>query len=165
MLSRQPALARHLEELLGKHAEIERALADGSDFCADRMRELSRLGPIVAARDELHKLSEEVSDLDSLASDRSAEADLRDLARAELAEASSKLEELEEELITMLVPPVHEDARNAVLEVRAGVGGVEAGLFAAELFGMYEKFARLNRWQSGPHTVPDRPQHPVPSPH
>ena len=148
VLPRQPALARHLDTLVARHTEIEHALSDhSSSFCAERMRELSRLSPIMAARDEALRLTREVAELRGLASDASAEAELRDLAKAELEQSSVTLGQLEEQLITLLVPPVEGDERSAVLEVRAGVGGVEAGLFAAELLQMYERFAKLHRWK------------------
>ena len=148
VLAHQPALARHLDTLVAKHAAIEATLADAStSFCADRMRELSRLAPVVATREEALKLTREVAELRSLVGDRNAEDDLRELAQAELDESSAVLEKLEEQLVTLLVPPAEGDERSAVLEVRAGVGGVEAGLFAAEMLAMYEAFAKANRWQ------------------
>lgn len=148
VLARQPALARHLDTLVAQHAQIEETLADASaSFCADRMRELSRLTPIVAARDEALKVARELSELRSVADDSTAESDLRELARSELDAATAILGELEEELVTLLVPPAEGDERSALLEIRAGVGGVEAGLFAGEMLSMYEAFAKANRWQ------------------
>ena len=148
VLSHQPALARHLETLVAKHADIEKTLADGStSFCADRMRELSRLTPIVEAHDEAFKLSRELGELRSLVGDSSADAEIRELARSEIDESTAALDDLEDRLTTMIVPPVEGDERSALIEVRAGVGGAEASLFAAEVFTMYERFAKLQRWQ------------------
>jgi peptide chain release factor 1 len=147
VLSRQPALARHLDSLVERHADIEATLADGASFCADRMRELSRLSPIIEAREQAARLAKTAADARSLADDTTAEAELRELARAELEEADEALEQLEDELVGLLVPPAEGDERGAVLEVRAGVGGVEAGLFAGELLQMYESFAKRQRWQ------------------
>ena len=148
VLSRQPSLARHLDTLVAKHADIEATLADGSTaFCADRMRELSRLTPIVEAHAEALKLTRELEELKSLAKDASAEDDLRELAKAELDESSVALDELEDRLTTMIVPPAAGDERSAIIEVRAGVGGSEAALFAAEMLTMYERFAKLQSWR------------------
>ena len=148
ILPSQPALANYLEGLCAKHADIEKTLADAStSFSADRMRELSRLSPIVAARDDALALAKEVAELRILKDDKEAEADLRELAAAELDEKTDSLEQLEEQLVGMLVPPAEGDERSALIEVRAGVGGIEAGLFAGELLDMYAKFAKLQRWQ------------------
>jgi peptide chain release factor 1 len=131
VLPHQPALARHLEGMISRHAEIEAELADGTAaFSAERMRELSRLTPIVEAHAEALALTRELAELRSLASDSTAEAELREMAKSELGEGESSLSGVEEQLISLLVPPAEGDERGAVIEVRAGVGGLEAGLFA-----------------------------------
>ena len=148
VLAHQPALARHLESLVSRHAEIESILADGSSsFCAERMREFTRLQPIAEANSEATRRLQELDELRSLAADKSAEAELRDLAKVELDESAVALDELQERLVTLLVPPAEGDERGVVLEVRPGVGGSEAGLFASEVFDMYEKLSRLRKWR------------------
>ena len=146
LLPRHPGLSSYLEEIVSRHATIEKELESG-EFSAERTKELSRLTPIVEAHAEARKLTRELGELRALARDATAEAELRSLAEAELEEGESSLSEVEESLITLLVPPEEGDERGAVLEVRAGAGGVEAGYFAAELLGMYEKFAKRNRWR------------------
>jgi len=111
------------------------------------MRELSRLAPIIATRSDLEAAARESSGLRELANDSTAEVELRQIARAELDDNASELERLEEELVALLVPPEDGDDRGAVLEIRAGAGGLEAGLFASELLGMYEKFSKRRRWR------------------
>jgi len=148
LLPAHQSLAKYLEGLKARHAEIERELADASSgFSVDTMKELSRLTPIMEARTKALELATEVAELRELASDTASEAELRELARSELEEGEAGLAAVEEELIALLVPPEEGDERGALLEVRAGVGGLEAGLFAGDLLGMYEKFAKRMRWR------------------
>ena len=150
----QPALARHLDGLVARHVAIEAELEGGeAAFSAERMKELARLGPIVELRHDLASASREAGELRELVADAAAEAELRQIARDELREVHGRLEALEDALIALLVPPEEGDECGAVLEVRAGVGGDEAGLFAAELLGMYEKLARRRRWRFDLHDV------------
>ena len=147
-----PALVRHLDALVARHTTIERELEDGTlAFSAERMKEFSRLGPVVELRSSLLATSREVDELREVASDASAEAELRQMAREELDDAQARMGEMEEELIGLLVPAEAGDECDAVLEIRAGVGGDEAGLFAGELLGMYERFARRRRWRFNLH--------------
>jgi peptide chain release factor 1 len=144
----QPSLAHYLERLVERHAAIEKELEDGqASFSVDRMRELSRLGPIVSLRSQLLECAQELSELRELAADKDAEDELREMALSELKENESRREAMEDQLVGMLVPPEEGEERGAILEVRAGVGVLEAGLFAAELVAMYEKFAKRRRWR------------------
>ena len=148
ILPQYPSLARHLDTLLARHATIERELAEGSvAFSADTMKELARLTPLVETRQEALTLAREVAELRELAMDSSAETELRQLARTELQDGEARLTAAEEQLISQLVPPEEGDDRGVVLEVRAGAGGLEAGLFAKEVVEMYEKVARRQRWR------------------
>ena len=148
VLQEQPALARHLASLLDRHQEIENELADGTSvFSAERMRELSRLTPVAEAAATAQKLAEEITELQEVARDKTAEAELRAMAREELDEATASLATLEEQLINLLVPPEEGDERAAVLEIRQGTGGLEAGLFAGDLLGMYERYCKKRRWK------------------
>ena len=141
-------MVRYLDTLVTRHASIEQELSQGSTaFSADRMKEFSRLTPLVEARGTALKLSREISELRELTRDTSAEEELRALARLELEDNEAELERQEDELITLLVPPQEGDERDVLVEVRAGLGGLEAGLFASEMLGMYEKFARTRRWK------------------
>eukprot|EP00322_Chrysochromulina_rotalis_P029078 CAMPEP_0115883984 /NCGR_PEP_ID=MMETSP0287-20121206/29870_1 /TAXON_ID=412157 /ORGANISM="Chrysochromulina rotalis, Strain UIO044" /LENGTH=315 /DNA_ID=CAMNT_0003340247 /DNA_START=21 /DNA_END=967 /DNA_ORIENTATION=- len=94
----------------------------------------------MSVRSELENISREASELRELAADMTTEAELRQIARMELSDNEAKLDRLEEELVAVA-------ERGVVLEVRAGTGGLEAGLFASELLGMYEKLSRRRRWR------------------
>ena len=144
----RPSLKNHLDLLVSRHKQLEIELEGGTAaFSAERMREMSRLSPIIALRADMESATLEMAELNELAADASAELELRQIAKAELDENAARLERLEQELIALLVPPEDGDDRNVVLEVRAGTGGLEAGLFASELLTMYERLAKRRRWR------------------
>ena len=137
-------------ELEGRLAEVDRLLGDPT-VVADprRMQELGRerrrLEPLLAKARQVERLRADVAqDRELLAG---ADADLRELARAELAELQPALEAAEAELRELLVPPDPLDDKEAILEIRAGTGGEEAALFAADLLRMYRRFLERRGWR------------------
>ena len=142
-------LESHLQQLLRRHAELRAALSGsglgGPEF-AKLSKEYSELNPIVEEVDALGRAREELASLAEIA--RTAEdADLRALAEEELHSLRDQLPELETRIRLSLLPKDADDDRNAILEVRAGTGGEEAALFAAELFRMYQRYAMLHGWR------------------
>ena len=139
-----------LERLVGRYAELEHGLnaPDGGDSSAFvRMsREYAELTPVVAAIRQLQEARRELADLDALLDDAATDADMRDLAGKEREALVHRLPGLERQVQLMLLPKDEADAKNAILEVRAGTGGEEAALFAADLFRMYQRFAELRGW-------------------
>jgi len=137
-----------LAKLVRRHAELRDALADparsGGDF-AKLSKEYSDLTPLVASIQALDRAKAERDDLAELAG--GGEADLRALAEGELRGLDKRIPELEHRIKLLLVPKDEADERNAILEVRAGTGGEEAALFAAELFRMYQRYASLRHWR------------------
>ena len=119
------------------------------------MKELARLGAVAEAHSQLQAKEREVVELHELADDQGAESELRALARTELLECQADVVGHKERLLSLMVPPDPSDERAVVLEVRAGVGGIEARLFASELFEMYGKLARRRRWQFEVHERSD----------
>jgi peptide chain release factor 1 len=89
----------------------------------------------------------QVHEAEEITNDKQSDPELRAMAEAELKELTPKTAQLEQELRLMLVPRDPRDDRNVFLEIRAGAGGDEAGLFAAELFRMYSRYAEKKRWQ------------------
>ena len=89
----------------------------------------------------------QVREAEEISKDKSADADLRAMADAELKELQAKVPQMEQDLRLLLVPKDPRDERNVFLEIRAGAGGDEAGLFAAELFRMYTRYAEKKRWK------------------
>lgn len=106
-------------------------------------REYAELSPIVEAMDELEKAQGEKEDLKSLLND----PEMREIASEELKNLNEKIPVLEKQVKLALIPKDEDDDRNAILEIRAGTGGDEAALFAADLFGMYRGYAARMGWK------------------
>jgi len=139
----------HLEQLARRHSELREALTasglSGAEF-ARLSKEYSELSPIVEDIDALRRARDEASSLADMA-ETSEDADLQQLAEQELHELRQRLPGLEQRVKFALLPKDIDDQRNAILEVRAGTGGDEAALFAAELFRMYQRYAALRGWR------------------
>jgi peptide chain release factor 1 len=136
-----------LNKVVRRHAELRDALADparGGDF-AKLSKEYSDLTPLVEAIETLTKARHERADLEQLAGE--GEAEMRSLAEGEMKALDERIPALEQQIKLLLLPKDEADERNAILEVRAGTGGDEAALFAAELFRMYQRYAALHGWR------------------
>jgi peptide chain release factor 1 len=129
-----------------RHDELRDALAGGqveAHAFARMSKEYSELTPIAEAIAELRKARAERQDLTAMLAD----PEMKDLAEAELEALDRRLPELERGIQILLLPKDEADEKNAILEVRAGTGGEEAALFAAELFQMYQRYAALRGWK------------------
>lgn len=129
--------------MLARAAEVERALSDpatlrDSQKLAELGREHRRLAPVVELAGRLHKAEDELAQVRELV--LVDDPELAEEARAELARLEQCIGKLEEELKPLLIPRDPLDGRNAIVEIRAGTGGDEAALFAADLYRMYERF-------------------------
>ena len=138
-----------LAELEARYDELSRELSSpdvASDPArmADLGRELARLEPIVNAFHQLRAVRDEAAATRAMADD--PEEEVRAMARDELDRLAARDAELVAELRAQLVPTDPRDDRNVILEVRAGAGGDEASLFAADLFRMYVRYAERRRW-------------------
>jgi peptide chain release factor 1 len=111
-------------------------------------KEFSGLSPLVAKIQELRKAEAEVSDLDQMIADPAADKEMAEMAYAERSTLGPKIEVLEHEVRIALLPKDAADEKSAILEVRAGTGGDEAALFAAEIFRMYQRYAELKGWKT-----------------
>ena len=96
---------------------------------------------------ELKETQSEAADLAAMIADPATDADMRELAEAEFLELKEKIPSLEKQIQVSLLPKDSADEKNAILEVRAGTGGEEAALFAADLFRMYQRYAEARRWK------------------
>jgi peptide chain release factor 1 len=112
----------------------------------DLMREYSQLGEIAAAYDEIETLSVQYGDAKTLLQEEK-DPEMRELAREEVKELEKRLQEAEEKLKFLLIPRDPLDEKNIIMEIRAGTGGDEAALFAADLFRMYSRFAETKGWK------------------
>jgi peptide chain release factor 1 len=140
-----------LDRLTRRHAELRDALAsgavEGGEF-ARLSKEFSDLTPVVESIEALRRAQGEAADLETLT--REGDPDMRALADDELRALRARLPELEQQVRLMLLPKDEADERNAILEVRAGTGGEEAALFAADLYRMYQRYAALRGWRFEP---------------
>jgi len=142
-----PALK--LDKLVARWQTVQGTLASGADqeTFVRLSREFAELDPIVATITALRKAMGERLDLQQLVDDPASDKDMAALAEEELEGLGPKIEELEKKLKVQLLPKDTADEKSAILEVRAGTGGDEAALFAADLFRMYQRYADRQGWK------------------
>ena len=136
---------RRLDELSAQMAEA--SFYANPRRAAEVTREQQRLTQLVGNHAELKRLERESTEARHLERDAKAEAELRELAAAELAELETRVKSLQQAILLAMLPPDPTDSRNTVMEIRAGTGGDEASLFAAELFRVYSKYADDQGWR------------------
>lgn len=145
------SIREQLERLRARFDDLTRQLGDpdvASDFeqTATIARERSELLSIVELFDLYAQAESAQSDARSMLSDEDPE--LRELAEQELAEADTQLADLDARIMRELLPKDPRDARNVIIEIRAGTGGEEAALFAADLYRMYSRYAERHNWKT-----------------
>ncbi len=147
----QKLILDKLEEIEKRFKEIENLLTK-EEIISDLSRyqsllkERAKIEEIVEKFSEYKKLLKEREDLEVMTKEEQDE-DLRSLAEAELEEIEKKLEKIEFDLKTLLLPKDPNDEKNIIMEIRAGTGGEEAALFAADLFRMYVGYAQKKGWK------------------
>ncbi|WP_338667063.1 peptide chain release factor 1 [Pseudodesulfovibrio methanolicus] len=139
-----------LEEIEEKYVELEQELAQPDIFNdQERYKKVSKahsdLGEVVEVFRKYKVLSQELDDNREMMND--SDPDIREMAKAEIDEIEEQLPELEDELKVLLLPKDPMDEKNIILEIRAGTGGDEAALFAADLYRMYTRYAEINHWK------------------
>lgn len=139
-------VARHdeLGSLVARHPE------PGSSGYTEMLKELAEITPLVERIEEWRGVQRELAEVESLMADPGSDAEMRALAASERESLLQRKPELEQQVKLLLLPKDEADERNAILEVRAGTGGDEAALFAAELFRMYQRYADLHGWRFEP---------------
>jgi peptide chain release factor 1 len=144
-------LDTQFDKVLYRHDELRAQLASGDGIDSSTIvrlsKELSELDPVVEAVQSFRKARDEMADAAQMMQDSSADAEMRAMAEEEFYALKERLTGLERNVQLMLLPKDEDDEKNAILEVRAGTGGDEAALFAAELFRMYERYAGLQGWR------------------
>lgn len=141
-----------LEDLLVRLEEIlselnEPGVANDPARFQRLMKEQSELQPIADAYKEYKGCQQTVEESLSMLDEESDE-EMREMLKEELSEAKRRIEELEKELKILLLPKDPNDEKNVIVEIRAGAGGDEAALFAAEIYRMYAKYAETRRWKT-----------------
>jgi peptide chain release factor 1 len=145
-------LNEKLDKVLARHDELAQLMTESAGDAgafARMSKEYSDLSPIVEKIRELKEARVELADLEELSTSED-DPEIKALALGELASLEDHLPELERAVQLMLLPSDEADERNAIIEVRAGTGGDEAGLFAAELFRMYQRYADRHGWRFEP---------------
>ena len=139
------SLDSRLDQIVGRADELRAMLSDGlgGEGFSKASKELSELEPVVERIGELRAAQRAQDEASSMLAD----PEMKALAEAELYELKDRLPALQHEIRLALLPKDEADARSAILEVRPAAGGDEAGLFAAELFQMYQKYAVANGWR------------------
>ena len=132
------------EELLSMLSEPD--VANDPKRFQKLMKEQADLAPIVEAYKEYKVNKQNIEDSLAMLQEENDE-ELRELAKEELAESKEKVEELEQKLKILLLPKDPNDDKNVIVEIRAGAGGDEAALFAAEIYRMYVHYAESKRWK------------------
>ena len=141
-----------LKSIHDRYKEVEGQLGD-PDVVNDMklyraaMREQSRLLPIEEAYQEYRTLLEDIAGADELF-ETAGDPEMRELARAELDDLEPRREALEDDIRVLLIPTDPDDTKNCIVEIRAGTGGDEAALFAADLWRMYTRYAEVKGWKT-----------------
>ena len=139
---------KQFDNIESKFKEIESNLNNQSNLDTEKLiklnKEYAELTPIVETIKQYKKEKGEISELSKLIDDD--DNSIKEMAEGELKEKKKSMIILENDLMRLLIPKDENDKKNSILEIRAGTGGDEASLFAADLFSMYQRFSDLNNW-------------------
>ena len=145
------SLGNNIDKIVFRQKDIENLLLHSTKLKASELADLSReLSEIKSITDLVNKkdiLVKEILDLSEIINDKNTDADIKDIAIGEFNSLKEDINKLETEIQFAMLPKDKDDTRNVILEVRAGTGGDEAGLFASDLFSMYEKLSIKNKWK------------------
>ncbi len=138
-----------IEELIHKHSILEKDLSSGEidkKLFAEKSKEYSDLNEIVDDAKKYLSFEKDKLELEKILLDQSSDKELLKMAETELKELQIQYEKNEKKLKLFLLPKDEADKKNAIIEIRAGTGGLEASLFASDLFKMYEKVSHKKKW-------------------
>ena len=138
-----------IEDLIIRHSSLEKDLSSGEldkKLFAEKSKEYSDLNEIVGNARDYISFQDEKEELEKILNDSSGDEELKKMAELELIELQNKYEVNEKKLKLFLLPKDEADKKNAIIEIRAGTGGLEASLFASDLFKMYEKVSSKKKW-------------------
>ena len=140
---------KQFDNIESKFKDIENNLNNQIDLDTEKLiklnKEYAELTPIVETIKQYKSDKVKISELSKLIND--TDPSIKELAETELKEKKKSIINLENELMKLLIPKDENDKKNSILEIRAGTGGDEASLFAADLFSMYQKFSDINNWK------------------
>ncbi|MGB8601336.1 MAG: PCRF domain-containing protein, partial [Rhizomicrobium sp.] len=141
--------AAKLERMLDRFASVEAQMSSGvaGDDFVKLSKEYAELEPVAKAAMAYRVAQDHLTDAQAMASDADSDAEMRGMAEQEAADLKRELEKLERVLLIALIPKDAADNSSAIIEIRAGTGGDEAALFAADLMGMYTRYCQLQGWK------------------
>ncbi len=138
-----------VRDLISRHSLLEKELSSGEvdkrNF-AEKSKEYADLNEIIKEVKEYSSYEEDKKDIEKIVDDKDSDKDMKELANKELDELIKKNQENEKKIKLFLLPKDDADKKNAIIEIRAGTGGLEASLFASDLFKMYEKVSHKKKW-------------------
>ena len=141
-----------VQALVAKHDNLEKELSTGTiepKTFAQKSKEYSDLGSVISYAREYLKFDNDRKDLQQMLEDNSSDSDMKNLAEKELEMLKQKKIDYTNKLKIFLLPKDEDDSKNAIVEIRAGAGGLEASLFCADLFKMYEKVCSKKKMDIG----------------
>jgi len=139
-----------VQDIIAKHDSLEKDLSSGSvdpKIFAQKSKEYSNLGNIIPFAKEYVKFDNEIKDLENIINDKKNDAEMIEMAKKDLDQLKVKKIDYEDKLKIFLLPKDEDDDKNAIVEIRAGTGGLEASLFCADLFKMYERVCSKKKWK------------------
>ena len=138
-----------IEDLISKHSALEKDLSSGEidkKFFAEKSKEYSDLNEIIDDAKKYLSFQKDKSELEKILGDQNSDKELLKLAETEIKDLEVQYKKNEKKLKLFLLPKDEADKKNAIIEIRAGTGGLEASLFASDLFKMYEKVSQKKKW-------------------
>ncbi len=139
-----------VRDIIEKHTSLEKELSSENidpKLFAKKSKEYSNLGRIITVAKEYLNFGDEKKDLEQILKDKNSDSEIIEMAKRDLNDIENKKQKYENELKIFLLPKDEDDDKNAIVEIRAGTGGLEASLFCADLFKMYEKVCSKKKWQ------------------
>jgi peptide chain release factor 1 len=139
-----------VKEIINQHNFLEKELSSGDidpKLFAKKSKEYARLGEVIVSARHFVNFENEKKDLENMIQDKTNDQEMIDLAQKDFDELIKRKEKYDSELKLFLLPKDEDDDKNAIVEIRAGTGGLEASLFCSDLFKMYEKVCSKKKWQ------------------
>ena len=139
-----------VQNIIAKHDNLEKDLSSGSvdpKIFAQKSKDYANLGNIISIARKYVKFDSEIKDLENIIKDKDDDAEIIDMAEKDLSQLKIVKIDYENRLKIFLLPKDEDDDKNAIVEIRAGTGGLEASLFCADLFKMYERVCTKKKWK------------------
>ena len=139
-----------VKEIVSRYNSLEKELSSGNvdpKKFVNKSKEYSNLGNIILIAKEYINFDNEKKDLEQILQDKSSDKEIIEMAQKDLDDLQTKRKTNENQLKIFLLPKDEDDSKNAIVEIRAGTGGLEASLFCSDLFKMYEKVCSKKKWQ------------------